>query len=96
MPNDGHFAQMFNLDQLYIIRLGISLFCPKNPVPLSDPMEVSGLDPRETFPWMTAFSPSPYALPNQVVHFVKCVLRDDVPVVIAPALDDRIQHTDQR
>jgi len=67
----------------------------KLPLMRTDGVEVTILHPSPRFFWMPASGPQPEPAPNLEVHPLERVRRHDVPMIVDPAPDDRVELTYQ-
>ena len=67
----------------------------KRPLARADGVEVTILYPSPRFFWMSASGPQPEPAPNLEVHPLERLCRHDVPMVVDPAPDDRVELTYQ-
>ena len=67
----------------------------EDPIPGALTTKISFSPPSGAFVGMSSFDPSEQCLKNAMVHIVKGSLRDPMSEVISPAVNLRIQGTDQ-
>src|SRR5687767_6390482 len=64
----------------------------KDPMVATDGCKVFGFDPAARFLGMPSFRPAPQCLEDGMVNGTKGCHTDDMPVIVCPTGDDRVEH----
>lgn len=69
--------------------------CSKRPVPTPDGVPVAASNPTHRLLAMAAFCPEPERFPDRAIHPLERACRRDMPMIVNPTSDYRVELPDQ-